>query len=395
MFCRLACVARDGRSFPVGESVDTEARLTSLTQDARFEVCALGDVDSFRAADPKRWISHTVLPNGRVEPHLKILLSNACEKDCAYCANRCGRDVRRASLRPEELARLFHQMWCAGLVTGLFLSSAVHGNSALTMEREIATVEMLRDRYQFRGYIHLKLMPGVDKATVERAMELANRVSANLEAPNPQRLARLTGKKDFYSELLTPLRWVQEIKERRGPGIMSLGHTTQFVVGASGESDREILSTVDQLYEQLHLARVYYSAFRPLPDTPLEDRPATSPVREHRLYQSDFLFRHYGFTLQDLIFDGQGHLPLDTDPKMLAALHRPESFPMEVNTAPRRELLRVPGIGPRSADRILLMRRQGNFRSLRDLRETGAVVNRAAPFILLGGKRPAFQPALF
>jgi predicted DNA-binding helix-hairpin-helix protein len=375
--------------------MDTEQRIRSLTQDARFEVGAPGDVAAAQPDDPRQSIYYTSLVGGRREPHLKVLLSNACEKDCAYCANRCGRDVRRVSFRPEELARLFHQMWSAGLVTGLFLSSAVHGNAALTMEREIAAVEILRDSYQFRGYVHLKLMPGVDKATVERAMELANRVSVNLEAPNPERLARLTGKKDFYQELLTPLRWVQEIKERRGPAVMSSGQTTQFVVGASGESDREILSTVGELYGQFHLARVYYSAFKPLPDTPLEDRPGTSPVRERRLYQSDFLLRDYGFTPQDLVFDGQDHLPLDTDPKTLAALHRPELFPMEVNTAPRRELLRVPGIGPRSADRILLMRRLGTLRSLKDLKESGAAGKRAAPFILLNGRRPVFQPALF
>jgi predicted DNA-binding helix-hairpin-helix protein len=379
----------------VGELVDTEEKIRSLAQDAQFDVCAPRDVAALQLDSNQHRIYRVTLGHGRVEPHLRILLSNACEKDCGYCANRSGRDVRRLSFRPEELARLFHQMQGAGLVTGLFLSSAVHGNSALTMEREIATVEILRDKYRFRGYVHLKLMPGVDKATVERAMELANRVSVNLEAPNPRRLARLAGKKDFYGELVTPLRWVHEIKERRGSGVLSSGQTTQFVVGASGESDREILSTVGELYRQLHLSRVYYSAFTPLPDTPLENQRATPPVREHRLYQSDFLLRHYGFALEDLVFDEQGHLPLDTDPKTVAALHRPERFPVEVNSAPRRELLRVPGIGPLSAERILLMRRQGTLRSLRDLRESGAVVNRAAPFILLHGKRPAFQLALF
>ncbi len=374
--------------------MDTQERIRYLTQDARFEVCAPGSAARFDD-DPRQWIYHAVLPNGRTQPQLKILLSNACERDCGYCANRRGRDFRRVSFRPEELAGLFHQMWQARLVRGLFLSSGVCGNSAVTMEREIATVELLRGKYAFRGYVHLKLMPGVEKATVERAMELADRVSVNLEAPNPERLAELTGKKDFYHELLTPLRWVHEIRQRRGPGILPSGHTTQFVVGASGESDEEILSTVEELYGELHLARAYYSAFRPLPDTPLQDRPATSPIRERRLYQSDFLLRYYGFTLEDLVFDDQGHLSLDTDPKALAALHRPEFFPVEVNTASRRELLRVPGVGPRSADRILRLRRQGTLRSLRDLRESGAAVKRAAPFILLNGRRPAFQPALF
>lgn len=375
--------------------MDTEERVRCLTEDARFEVCAQGNVGGPGVDDLGQWIYHAVLAGGRTEPHLKVLLSNACERDCGYCVNRWGRDFRRASFRPEELARLFHQMWQARMVRGLFLSSAVVGNSALTMEREIATVELLRGRYGFRGYVHLKLMPGVDKATVERAMELADRVSVNLEAPNPERLARLAGKKEFYSELLTPMGWVREIEEHRGPGLLPAGHTTQFVVGASGESDRELLSTVSELYGQFHLRRVYYSAFKPVPDTPLEDQPATLPIREHRLYQSDFLLRHYGFTLEDLVFDAQGHLPVEIDPKTLSALHRPEGFPVEVNAASRSELLRVPGIGPRSVERILHMRGQGTLRSLKDLKKSGASVGRAAPFILLQGRRPAFQPRLF
>ena len=191
------------------------------------------------------------------------------------------------------------------------------------------------------------------------------------------------------------MRWVKAIRERRGADILPSGHTTQFVVGASGESDSEILSTVSGLYGQFGLARAYYSAFRPVPDTPLQDLPATPPLRELRLYQSDFLLRLYGFTLQDLTFDEGGNLPLDTDPKALAALHQAERFPVEVNSASRRELMRVPGIGPRSADRILQMRRQGTFRSLDDLKKAGASPSRAAPFILLHGRQPVFQPRLF
>jgi len=375
--------------------MDLLDKLARLAQDARFEVCTPGGSQGWRREDPRRWITPTVLPAGRVEPHFKVLLSNACEKDCAYCANRCGRDFQRVTFRPEELAETFYQIWRAKLVTGLFLSSAVHGNSSLTMERMISAVEILRQKYNYQEYIHLKLMPGVDKATVERAAQLADRVSVNLEAPNPERLARLAGKKDFYGELLTPLRWVSEIQESKGRALLPLGHTTQFVVGASGESDKEILTTVGGLYRELKLTRVYYSAFNPIEDTPLEDHLATPPIREHRLYQSDFLLRHYGFTLQDLVFDQQGNLPKETDPKTLAALHQPELFPVEINTAPREELLRVPGVGPRSANRIVELRRKGAFRSLGDLKKVGASAQRAAPFVLVDGKRPPFQLSLF
>jgi predicted DNA-binding helix-hairpin-helix protein len=376
--------------------MEVHEKIELLSKDARFEVC--GPWDSRQSApehDARQWITSTVLAGGRVEPHLKVLLSNACEKDCGYCANRCGRNFERHSFGPEELARAFQEMWRAGLVKGLFLSSAVRGGSALTMEREIATAEILRTKYGFRGYLHLKLMPGTDKASVERAMELADRVSVNLEAPDPAHLARLAGKKDFFRELVTPLRWVAEIRKRKGAGILPSGSTTQFVVGASGESDSEILTTASALYGQFGLARVYYSAFRPVPDTPLQDLPAASPLRELRLYQGDFLLRRYGFTLQELTFDETGNLPLEADPKTLAAVHQGERFPVEVNTASRRELMRVPGIGPRSADRILKMRRQGTFRSLRDLKEAGVSPRRAAPFVLLHGARPVFQPRLF
>jgi predicted DNA-binding helix-hairpin-helix protein len=375
--------------------MDLLDKIETLTEDARFEVCTPGDSTSQRKDDPRRWISHSVLPNGQTVPLFKVLLSNACERDCAYCANRCGRSFRRTSFRPEELAATFHQMWRAELVKGLFLSSAVHGSSWLTMDREIATVEILRTKYRYRGYVHLKLMPGIDTATIERAMQLADRVSANLEAPSSERLAGLTGKKDFYEELLTPLRWVSEIRKKEGKGVLPAGCTTQLVVGASGESDKEILTTASGLYTDLGLTRVYYSAFRPVRDTPLEDHPATPAIRQHRLYQSDFLLRYYGFSVEDMVFDEQGALPTDRDPKALAAASQPERFPVEINTASRDQLLRVPGIGPGSAERILRWRRKGSFRSLADLKTTGVTVGRAAPFILLDGRRPPLQLSLF
>jgi predicted DNA-binding helix-hairpin-helix protein len=376
--------------------MEIDQKLLALSQDAQFDVCSPTEPQvSRREADLLRSITPTRLPDGRVEPRLKVLLSNACEKDCAYCANRCARAFRRVTFRPDELARAFYEMWRARLVTGLFLSSAVIGNWSITMERMMSTVEILRQRYDYRGYIHLKLMPGTDKATVERAVRLADRVSVNLEAPSPARLAALAGKKSFYEELVAPLRWVTEIRRREGGDLVPLGHTTQLVVGAADESDKEILTTAAGLYRELGLARVFYSAFRPIEDTPLENHPATPPLRQHRLYQSDLLLRRYGFGLDELPFDQGDNLPLDADPKVLAALRQPHRFPVEINTAPRRELLRVPGIGPRSAARIVESRHYGAFHSLTDLKQVGASVQRAAPFILLDGRRPSFQLRLF
>jgi predicted DNA-binding helix-hairpin-helix protein len=263
------------------------------------------------------------------------------------------------------------------------------------MDQMIATAEILRRKYLYRGYIHLKILPGASWGCVERATQMADRVSVNLEAPGQKWLRRLAPDKEL-DDLLAPLRWVRRLleegDERR---VRRAGQTTQFVVGATGEPDKEILQTTERLYRELKLARVYFSAFQPLPNTPLEDRPATPLLREHRLYQTDFLFRRYGFTFEELVFDEGGNLPLEADPKMVWALNHPHFFPVEVNRATREELLRVPGIGPRSARRIIKGRRLGRLRTLKDLQRLGAVAKRAAPFITLGGKRPAFQFSLW
>jgi predicted DNA-binding helix-hairpin-helix protein len=263
------------------------------------------------------------------------------------------------------------------------------------MDQMIATVEWVRKRYAFSGYVHLKILPGASLAHVERAVQLATRVSVNLEAPNAERLARIAPRKDFAANLLQPMHWAKGLIEASGGGLVPAGQTTQFVVGAADESDREILMTTARLYKEIGLARAYFSAFQPVADTPLESHPPTPPLREHRLYQSDWLLRQYDFTFEDLIFDETGNLPREADPKMMWAQVHPERFPIEVNRASREELLRVPGLGPRSVARILRLRRQGTFRTLTDLKKIGAVASRAAPFILLDGKRPPYQMGLW
>jgi predicted DNA-binding helix-hairpin-helix protein len=241
--------------------------------------------------------------------------------------------------------------------------------------------------------VHLKLLPGATRGQVERAGQIAQRVSVNLEAPSMARLSRIAPKK-LRDEVLDPMRWASEFMRRGRGRWASAGQTTQFVVGAADESDREILTTTSYLYSHLDLHRAYFSAFRPVPRTPLEDKPFTPAWREHRLYQCDFLFRMYGFAMDELVFDEAGRLPRDADPKMMWARAHPECFPIEVNRASRQDLLRVPGIGPRSAARILRVRRGARLTSLSDLRKVGAVGARAAPFILLAGRRPPYQLAL-
>ncbi|MCX7707583.1 MAG: radical SAM protein [Anaerolineae bacterium] len=353
-------------------------------------------------------VSHVQAPDGQRKAVLKILQTSACQYNCNYCAFRAGRDVRRAHLTPDELARSFDLMYRAGLVEGLFLSSGVIGVHR-TMDEMLATVELVRLKYGFRGYIHLKLLPGAQAAHVERAIALADRVSANLEAPTSQALAALAPLKSL-PELVGPLQIAADIV-RRGdtPGSLGfgqpqraaprigharLGLSTQFVVGPAGESDRELLTTAQMLYRKLGLARAYYSAFSPVPETPLAGVAPTDPMREFRLYQADWLLRYYGFDAGELPFGPDGLLPKALDPKAMWARLHPERFPVEVNRAPLSELLRVPGIGPASARAIVAARRQGQLRELGDLRKLGARADRAAPYITLAGKRPPHQPPL-
>jgi predicted DNA-binding helix-hairpin-helix protein len=333
--------------------------------------------------DLRRHISLLHHPSrGRI-PVLKTMQTNACAKDCYYCPFRAGRRFRRETFTPDELARMTDRMHRARLIEGLFLSSGVVGKDDHSMEKIVATAELLRKRYGFRGYIHLKLMPAASEAAVEAALRLADRVSLNLEAPNAARLARLTGTKDLNADLVAPLRRVARIAARIGRHV---SRSTQFVVGAAGESDAEILHTAARLYAEVGLTRAYYSAFRPVPDTPLENLPAEDPWREHRLYQADFLMRQYGFGADELPMDAEGSLDRQTDPKLAWARLHPERYPVEINRADRETLLRVPGLGPISVGRILAGRREGRIREPEHLRKLGVEPGRALPWIIMDGR---------
>ena len=304
---------------------------------------------------------------------LKTVLSSACERNCNYCAFRAGRDFRRATLKPDEMARLFFQMHIAGVAEGLFLSSGIAGSSLRTQDRLIDTAEILRKKFGYRGYLHLKIMPGAEMAQVERAMRLANRVSINLEAPNPTRLVKLAPRKDFSNELLPPLTWASQFRReqahRNHYSRFRTSLATQIVVGPAGENDLEILNTTAYLFQQLGLARVYLSAFTPVTGTPLENHPAENPLREFRLYQASFLLRDYGYSMEDFGYMPDGFLPLDIDPKLAWAKAHLTEKPLEINTASRRI----------------------KFKEIGELRALGIIVDRVIPFILLDGKRPDYQ----
>jgi predicted DNA-binding helix-hairpin-helix protein len=375
--------------------MDLESKIQTLGESAQYDLCNACGAATRQRDDLGRWIYPAALPDGKRVRVLKVLMTNICEKNCYYCAVRASRDVPRTSFTPDELARAFDRLHRADLVDGLFLSSGVCGGSDSTMDRMLACVELVRGRYAFPGYVHLKLLPGASEGQIERALQLAHRVSVNLEAPNAERLAAIAPRKSFFEELARPMAIAKRLIDASGGRLAPAGQTTQFVVGAAGEPDREILATTARLYHDLDLKRAYFSAFQPVPGTPLDGRPATPAWREHRLYQADWLLRFYGFAFEDLVFDVGGDLPRNADPKRLYAQAHPELFPLEVNRASRDELLRVPGLGPISVGRILTWRRQGTLRDLADLNKAGAIANRAAPYVLLDGKQPPHQLPLW
>lgn len=343
-------------------------------------------------------ISEVALPGGKKMKVVKTLLTSACERDCHYCPFRAGRKLRRETFVPDDFARTFHEIYRRGAVEGLLLSSGIIRGGITTQDRLLDTVEILRNKLNYRGYLHLKIMPGAERDQVLRAMQLASRISINLEGANPKRLERFAPMKNFAQELLAPLQWANEIRQSQDPHNNWNGRwassTTQFVVGASGESDVELLSATKYLYGQLGLQRVYYSAFFPILDTPLENHKAEEPMREHRLYESSFLLRDYGFAMEALPFDQAGNLPLDIDPKLAWARIHLTDKPIEINSAEARQLMLIPGIGKKSAMRIIQARRSKSFRYVSDLQKIGIQTKRALPFILFNGKAPAFQYSL-
>jgi putative DNA modification/repair radical SAM protein len=368
-------------------------KLAILGEEARHDLCcgACGTHAHREKDSLDRWIYPAALPDGKRVALLKILQTNYCDNECYYCATRRSRDVHRLAFSPDELAHAFDEMVRRRQAEGLFLSSAIAGSANRSMDRMLATAELVRNKYGFKGYIHLKILPGATRAHAEQAIRLATRVSVNLEAPGPKHLKAIAPDKDYSQTLIQIMQWITDIRAASENRLAPGGQTTQFVVGAADEPDFDILQTASSLYKRFGLARAYYSAFQPVPGTPLADHPPTPLLREHRLYQCDFLLRQYEFTFEDLTFDVNGLLPLSTDPKLMWAQVHPQQFPVELNRATKEQLLRVPGIGPKSAARLLNAGRSGKLRSLEDLAKLSIDVKRLAPYVLLDGKRPPYQ----
>ena len=338
---------------------------------------------------------------GRRQPMrlLKTMLTTACERNCHYCPFRAGRNYKRTTFKPDEMAETFMALEKKGAANGIFLSSGILRGGVTTQDRLLDTIEILRKKHEYKGYVHLKIMPGAERDQVQRALELADRISVNLEAPTVEHLRFLAPMKELVDELLRPLRWADEIRRYHRPTNAYNSRwgnaVTQFVVGAAQDTDLEYLKATDYLYNKLGLRRTYFSAFKPIQDTPLDYLPAENPIREHRLYQASFMLRDYGWQMEDLPFEQNGRLPLDADPKLAWARRNLQERPVEVNRASKEQLLRVPGIGMISAEKIIKARRTGKLKSLHHLRQLGITTKRMADFVLLDGVQPNRQLQLF
>ncbi|HMK50025.1 MAG TPA: radical SAM protein [Thermodesulfovibrionales bacterium] len=356
--------------------MDAIEKLKVLSEDSRYDLaCACGTMkDEHRKRGPEgKWLYPVVLPQGGYTVLLKTLLSNACTNDCRYCPLRSDTNVRRCTLQPEEVAKTFMEYRSKGKVFGLFLSSAVINNADYTMDKINTVARLLRHRHQFKGYIHLKIIPGASDAAVEDALSLATSVSLNIETPGKKHFTLLSDKKDYDKDIIRPLKLMGRLTGR-GMKFSRVKCTTQFIVGASDETDSEIIKYMFGLYKRLNFKRVYFSAYQKglgHPGIPGERNLSAEPdqhfVREHRLYQSDFLIRNYGFSSEDILMDRSGNLRLDKDPKQIWADTHPEFYPVKINTSDKDALLKVPGLGPETVTRILKMRREGKIFNLRDI----------------------------
>ncbi|GAB4317177.1 MAG: radical SAM protein [Promethearchaeota archaeon] len=359
-------------------------KLETLGPAAAFDVATAAErLGTQRSRHPLAGCFYPSKVSGDVVWQFKALLSNACSLRCKYCFTTCAQ--RKYSLTPEEYAAAFAKAYAERRVDALFISSAVAGDPDATTERMLEAVRLVREKYLFGGHVHFKVLPGVSRHLVERAAQLADRLSVNLEAPTSGHLAEIAPDKDFNSDLLKRLDWASQVA---ASGWLKSGITTQLVVGAAGETDVDVLKRAAWFYGKRGARRFYYSAFRPIPGSELSDRPATGPDREARLYQADHLLRVYGFGLEELlsIVDDLGFLPAGDPKQHLAGQFFDRGEKVDVNEAPVDLLLRVPGIGPKSAANIARARERGVFfNKAKDLLAVGVCASKALPYLKLGG----------
>ncbi|MGC8928335.1 MAG: putative DNA modification/repair radical SAM protein [Myxococcota bacterium] len=374
-------------------------RLKILAQGARFDAsCASpyggGLTFNERRRDISRFIYHSWTEDGRCVPILKVLLTNYCIYDCAYCHNRRSNDIERSTFTPEELANITSELHKRHRIEGLFLSSGIIKDADYTMELMLRTISILRDEHKFSGYIHTKILPGTDEILIEKIGRLADRISVNIELPSEDSLKFLAPDKD-REKILRPMITISElIKKYRYDNkkfdstlrFSPSGHSTQIIVGATEDTDYRMLLLSEYLYKRLSLSRVYYSAYVPVNEDSRLPRYNEPPLRrEHRLYQADWLIRDYGFEIGELLSEGEPNLSLMLDPKTEWALKNLNRFPIDINKADYEELIRIPGIGIRTARRILNLRRYHSLNET-DLKRLKVPMKRSSHFILINGR---------
>ena len=374
----------------IRKTPDITEKLTILSRDSRYDLacaCATREDEHRQRSKEGKWIYPVSLPNGGTTFLFKTLLSNECVNNCKYCPLRAGTDARRCALSPEELTKVFLSYYNAHRVSGLFLSSAVMHNPDSTMER-INRVALNLRRMQFRGYIHLKIIPGASDAAIRQSLALASAVSLNIETAGEDNFKDLSTTKNYLLDIIRPIQLISRLTAKRSD-YSGIKQTTQFVVGASKETDQEIIRYSWKLYKELGLSRIYFSAYQRgagSPELPGERSNLTNSdllTREHRLYQADWLIRKYGFKADEIPLEAGGNLSLIIDPKEMWARLHPEFFPVNVNKDDAYRLLRVPGLGQVMAERILTFRKNGRkIRSLEDLGKQNKIISKARQYVI-------------
>ncbi|MCE5214662.1 MAG: putative DNA modification/repair radical SAM protein [Methanobacterium sp.] len=359
-------------------------KLEILGESAKYDRCNYinTNVDNFLGKSIPG-IYHATTSNGCTVPLFKVLMTNKCSNDCAYCINHNKHHFNRVEFSPEDITSIFLDYYQNRFVDGLFLSSGIYKDAEYSMENMVEVARKLRMENEYTGYIHLKILPGSPYDLIKRAVSLADRVSINLEAATPEGMDKLSTTKNFQVDILRRMKWIKRLLIRN-KNFAPSGQTTQFLIGAGDENDQDILERASWLYDKMDIKRSYYSPFEAIKGTKLQYHEEPHQKRSPRLYQADHLLNSYGFELEELTFDADGNLDLEDDPKYVAAQANEEIFPVEINEASYKELLRVPGIGKISARRIIQSRKAGkSFEKLIQLNDLGVIVKRAEPFIKL------------
>ncbi len=372
----------------LAESAKYDVSCSSSGTERKSKGKGIGSTRSFG-------ICHTWAADGRCISLLKLLMTNNCIYDCSYCINRSSNDVRRAAMTPEEIALITIEFYRRNYIEGLFLSSAIEKNPSDTMEKMYQILKLLRETYEFNGYVHIKAIPGADQVLIEKCGYLADRMSVNIELPSSSSLKLLAPQKSF-KQIMPPIAQIKNgiaknsddrKHYRNAPSFVPAGQSTQVIIGATLDSDKSILSVSEKLYGDYSLKRVYYSAYMPVNEGTNLPAILTPPplLREHRLYQADWLLRYYNFSVKELFSSDESNIDIQMDPKLYWALKNLNVFPLEINRASFEELIRIPGIGHTSAYRIIRERRVAHL-GFDNLKKTGCVIGKAKYFVTCKGK---------